>query len=211
MEEHVDAGWTVAAARIISIVFHPIFMPMAGFYLLFSMLPYNFTASYFVFIIGLSILFNTVLLPAYFIWLLKKRGTISSYYMPSRTERKYPLLFEAISLTVNYYFFRKSGLPAVLQSYLLAAVAVSVFAMLVNLWFRISLHGLGIGSLLGMALASSTYTTGDYRWLLGLLVFACGTVGTARLVLKAHYPAEVYVGIGSGAIIMWLSMYMQLH
>lgn len=211
MQDQARDGWPTIAARLVSIIFHPLFMPMAGFYLLFAMLPYHFTGSYYILIVGLTLLFNTIFLPGYFIWLLKKKGTITSYYLPSQAERKYPLLFEAISLTVNYYFFRKSGLPAVLQSYLLAAVAVSVFALLANLWFKISLHGLGIGSLLGLSLVSPSFTHSDYRWLIWLLVLGCGIIGSARILLKAHHPSEVYSGILSGATLMWLSMYLQLH
>ena len=69
-------------------------------------------------------------------------------------------------------------------------------ALIANIYFKISMHALGVGSLCGLMLiiifSGFTYPV----FLTSMLVFLItGFVGTSRLIVSDHRPFEIYSGV----------------
>ena len=186
-------------ATIFSVVFHPIFMPVYGLLILFnsgtfiSYLPYD--VKKFIFLI---ILISTVILPLSFVPFYLYRKIIRNVHMDSHRERIIPLLLTTVFFYLGYILLNKSQLPEILKSYMLASASAVFLAMIVSLKWKISLHMLGIGGLIGAVLVFSFRLMVDLTTIWMILILIAGLVGYARLQLKIHNPAQVYIGFSLG-------------
>lgn len=192
------------SARIISYLLHPLLMPTLAMLLLLQqsayfvmMLPESFRWSLLALIFG-----NTFLLPAILIWIMLKKGLISSMQIPERSERTYPFIITALSYIVTYFMLSNIGLPPVYLLFVLGGAVLIVFAAIVNLFWKISVHMLGIGGLLGGFIGLMLIRQIYSPMLIVILIILGGLTGFARLKLNTHTEAQVYAGFLSGAGIM---------
>jgi membrane-associated phospholipid phosphatase len=75
-------------------------------------------------------------------------------------------------------------------------------ALVVSIWWKISLHMIGIGGLVGLFFALSTRIYFEITTYLIAAVAIAGIVAWARLRLNTHNPPQVYVGF----ILGWISV-----
>lgn len=191
-------------ANAISWIFHPLLMPTYALLLIFS---YD---SFFVLILpqklklilaGL-IVANTVFLPLIFIWMMHKRGIISSYKMNERNERSLPFATMALFYFVTWYMMSTLGLPGIYYLFVLGGAALIIASLIINLFWKISIHMVGIGGLTGGFIGLNYQLFSDSVMLIIILVFLSGLVGFSRLKLNTHNQAQVYVGFVMGAVVM---------
>lgn len=192
------------SARLISYLLHPLLMPTIAMLVLFSQ------QTYFVMILPdklrlalLALIFgNTVVLPSVIIWMMLKRGLISSMQLPERTERTFPFIIAALCYFATYFMLSNLGLPPIFLLFILGGSMLIVFASLVNLFWKISIHMLGIGGVtggfIGLMLTRHIYAPG----LIVAFVVLSALVAFARLKLNTHSEAQVYTGYIAGVVIM---------
>jgi len=180
---------------IISILFHPIFMPVYGLLILFnsgtfiSFIPYE--AKKYIFLI---VLICTVLLPLSFVPFYLFRKIIEDIHMRSNRERIIPLLVNSLFFYLGYLFLSKLQLPPVIKSYMLACAVAVILALLVSIRWKISLHMLGIGGLIGAVILFSYRLGVDLKTIWMVLILFAGLTGYARLQLNSHNSLQVYSG-----------------
>ena len=189
-------------SKIISFIFHPIFIPTYSVFLLFMLVPYfsDFTTiSQKKQIIELSVIF-TLLLPILSILVLKKIKVIDSLSMENKEERRWPLLF---TIGWNYMLF---NLLVTIQAHyliirlILGAMLILFIAIIISNFWKISLHMLGIGGLVGVFCALN-FLLGGYISLIVILLFFSGLVGYSRINENAHNLNQIYCGFIIGVII----------
>lgn len=188
---------------IISVVCHPMLMPAYGLLILFnsgtfiSFIPYQ--AKKYIFLI---VLICTVLLPLSFIPFYLFRKIIDDIHMRSNRERIVPLLVNSLFFYLGYLFLSKLQLPPLIKSYMLACAATVFLGLLVSIWWKISLHMLGIGGLIGAVILFSYRLDVDLRTIWMVLILFAGLTGYARLRLDAHDALQVYSGflLGFGTV-----------
>lgn len=183
-------------ARIISLLLHPMFVITWGMLVMFNL------NAYFVLIVPselrwtiiLLVFGNTVLLPAILIWIMAKRNLISSLELPVREERTWPYLIFAVFYASTYFLMRNIGLPQLYYLFIAGALATIVLATIINLFWKISIHMIGIGGLTGGFLVLSYRSLINEPLLIIGLILLSGLVGFARLQSNTHSPAQVYTG-----------------
>ncbi len=194
-------------AKIISGVVHPMLMPLLGTFILIY-LPSPFPFEYvdqlrqnLLVIVAVC----TMVLPSLTIGVLKATGAIQSVSLNEQKDRRIPFIFTGISYTICYILILRMRIPSAFFPFsmvyplMLGGTISVVLALLVNNWFKISIHMMGIGGLAGAILAI-TYQTGlPLTWLFISLLALSGLTGFARLQLNAHTPAQVYTGFLAGA------------
>ncbi len=183
-------------ARLISILFHPIFMPILGISLLFytnSYISYTLhkeMKNAVLLLVGLNTIAMPVLITSFLLW----RGIISSPKMAHMRERTIPYAGTLVFYALTIYLLKDVYLPAILVRFMVAAL-ISVFcAFIINFFWKISAHLIGMGGLCGALACMSIKLQTDVTWLLILAVFISGLVGASRILLKAHSPSQVYAG-----------------
>ena len=191
-------------AKILSVLFHPLLIPVWAYFaliwqadLILLRIPYNMIWK----LAGL-IFMTTFLFPLSIIYLMLRFGLISSLQMPLRQERIAPLLITAVFFYLTYYLLKHLQIAPVLYVYMLGATLLAVIASAISLWWKISLHMIGLGAITGTFAGLVLLSPESFHLLLILSVLISGLIGTSRLILLAHKPMEVYVGFFTGFLMM---------
>jgi len=191
-------------ATVISYILHPLLVPTYIIIFLLNMDVFlAFMIPFTVRLWIISMFFSiTFLMPAMMIWMMQRKGIITSMQMEMRSERFFPLLLTTIFWAIGYILLSRTGLPVIYYRYLLGGIAALIVAMIVNHFWKISLHMLGMGGLTGVFLGFSLRIGVDILLLISILIILSGLVGYARLKVNSHNPPQVYAGYIVGVILM---------
>ena len=187
---------------IFSYIFHPIFIPLLACCFYFFVNPNYYSSSKIeVYIILLQVLILTFLIPIAFFYLLKSLGKIDNIMASDLSQRKLPLIFQAILLLILI----KKGttidrLPE-LYLYFLSGL-ISTLLALAFLFFKTkaSLHMLGIGSLLFFVVGLSIHDQENFLTSIALFTLLSGIIASSRLAMNAHNYKELTIGFMIGII-----------
>tara|TARA_B100000767_G_scaffold183239_1_gene171061 strand:- start:397 stop:999 length:603 start_codon:yes stop_codon:yes gene_type:complete len=181
--------------QFISIILHPIFMPILALHLTLLVLPsLAFTLSQNLLLIYGILIFSTMVLPLISIFWLMQKGKVSSLEMSNHKERSLPLFKTVIWISFGYYLLQNLLFyTPILKAELLGAILIILLAAIISKFWKISLHLLGIGGVVGVFIALQIIH-GDFLYLLLLFILLSGLLGVARIKQKAHNYAQVYAG-----------------
>lgn len=194
--------------KLISTVFHPLFMPLFGLILVFNFSTFvnSSVPSDVQWITIFTVFIFTCLLPLLNVLYLQHKGMVKSIYLETKNERRLPYAITIIYYVILYYFLKELQLPQILYLIILGSMLASILAFIINFKWKISAHMIGVGGLVGMILGISERLTLDLNALLIFLFLVSGAVGFSRLRLKAHSSAQVYTGffVGMGSLLCML-------
>jgi hypothetical protein len=209
MPDNSNNRYSEIFAKIISVLFHPIFVPLYGLGILFTAptflvyTPYQFKK-----IIFLLVLMDNVMLPLVLIPFFRFRKIISSYIVEERAERVIPLIVTTILYFVTVFVFLSFPIPGLFKSFIFASAILVAVITLVNFWFKISIHAAGAGALIALVIVLSLKTRTPLMWyLMGITVLA-GLILSSRLRLNVHDPAQVWTGFFAGVICSGLTIWL---
>jgi hypothetical protein len=189
-------------AKTISVVFHPLLIPLYGILIilsaptLFDFIPFEIKK-----LLLLIVLINNVLLPFSLMAYLRYRKLITSVVIDNREERVLPLIMTTFFYFVTVYIFIKYRIPVFIKMFVLTAAIISLVVMIINLWFMISIHAAGAGALLAMVLVLSFRMQTPLTWFLVPVVLISGAVLSSRLLLNSHKPGEAWYGFFLGFVV----------
>lgn len=194
-------------ALVISVVFQPLLMPTLVFgVILFGVpeatsIPEEFKERIFFLII-----LCTLVIPMVTIIGLRLSGTVKSLHMREVSDRRVPFLITSLYfLLTTWFLFQKTEIDSILWLGM-GVICVSVVILTgVSFFWKMSAHMTGVGGLLAIVLVlGSKFPNFEVLYpLLGALIL-CGLIASSRLLLQAHRPIEIYVGLGAGFMICWL-------
>ncbi|WP_339838668.1 hypothetical protein [uncultured Flavobacterium sp.] len=188
-----------------SYIFHPIFVTFYGVLLYIWLSDLGLNALSLVLLIQVVIL--TMLLPLSIYYLLKATGYIKSFTEATINERKFPILLQALFLLLLIKF---SGfiedLPAI-YFFLLGGLTSSIIAFILTfINFKVSLHMIGVNSLLAFTVSLYVYLNVPIIPVVALMILIVGSVASSRLYMKSHNYIELLTGSMIGLlsqIILW--------
>lgn len=191
-------------SRGISVIFHPILMPVYILLLLLNdslfitlLIPFKSK----MILTGIVFL-TTIALPLLSVWVFYRLRLISSILLKSREERIYPLLIVAIFYYMTYYLLKSFPVSFLFSYYMLGSALLVICGLIISFWMKISLHMLGIGGFLGVFLGLSLKLSLDFTGLIFPLILLSGIIGSARLNENSHKPSEIYTGFLAGVTVM---------
>ncbi|UOB19033.1 hypothetical protein [Abyssalbus ytuae] len=187
-------------SEFISFLFHPLVMPLSGVIIYFLVSP-KYVSLDIQKRLFFSILILTVFIPIVFFFLLKNVGLIKSLELREIKERKLPLLVYIIINAVIVFKIISKGFSIELHFFFVGIVGtLTSCLMLTFLDFKVSLHMTGISALTIFVIGLSFHFQKNLTPWISILLLAVGAVASARLYLKAHNNAEVWVGFFVGAV-----------
>lgn len=144
----------------------------------------------------------TLVLPLSISLMLKKAGKISSLEMETRQERQLPFTYTAISYILGFILIQREigqSINPFLMLILVGAQFNIVLTLIISLFWKISIHMIGIGGLVGVCILMMKL---NMQWdnILYLSLFFSGLLAYARLKLEAHTPAQVLAGFIVGVM-----------
>lgn len=190
-------------ATIVSYVLHPLLMPLYVILLFWEMnnrahfYPGNEVWMY----ILLVVLINTLLLPVIMFLMMKKLNIIRSLEMEHRSDRLYPFVITGIFYLTSWFVFRSLSILDIITFMFVVSALLVLVAAIVNLFWKISIHAMSLGAMAVFIIFLTSVHFINTNWPAYLVVLISGLVGWARLTLKTHSPAQVYVGYLTGGII----------
>ncbi len=204
-------------ANLVSIIFHPLYILTYAYGLLLLVNPFQF-ANYTKTeqgIFFISMVMISAVIPIIGVLMMRFLGLINGLEMKNRRDRIGPFIIIGICylwLTVN--FINSNQISDFLTSFMLGATISLFVGFVINVFEKISLHTIGMGGLLaGYIILINKYSYGSisFVWsgteynihlmlIFVLLLLISGLVATARLILGAHIPREVYGGFLVGLV-----------
>lgn len=199
-------------ARFFSYVFHPLFVPLFGAYYLVILHPFYFTGfgANEKWLVVAKVGYNTIFFPALAVVLLKALGFIKSIFLRTQRERVVPYIASNIFYFWTYLVLKNSeGMPAELTAFVLGVFLASSGALIANIYFKISMHGLGMGALCGLMFLTILSGLPYGVFLPAMIVFLItGLVGTSRLIVSDHSPFEFYTGWILGVLSQFIAIWV---
>jgi hypothetical protein len=187
--------------KAISYFFHPIIMPTLGFlivltsdsYIYLSLDMYQLKKILFT---DIPILFVcTGVLPLLFSGVLVAAKRVSSVMEPTEQDRRWLIAFSELGFLLAFYVFHRLPPAGVSLYYFILGINVAMMATLIaSLFTKISLHTVGIGGIVGTVIGLMYLNHMVMYPLLGSVMGLAVVIGVARYKLKAHEPADIYIG-----------------
>ncbi len=194
--------------RKISAILHPIIYPILVSLGYFICMPRFYAYSFKVSIL-LIIFIGSFLIPLLFLFLFKKLGMIQSYYLHNIEERKFPLiLFAFISVLMSRMLFKMQSINDLAFYFVAGALALVLSYLFLRLRKKVSIHTLGVGSIIGFLMYISYTYQLNLLWILGVLFLFFGLMARARIALKAHTFSEVILGFIIGILTQLIVPYL---
>mgnify|MGYP000026068448 CR=1 FL=1 len=213
-----------AAAKVVSYLFHPIFLPIIVLVIFFeaqtipnSLKKYdalcNFEWEYqrmYYFILGLLLFAAPLLSLGIMVW----TRVVKNVEMVQREERRLPYLIISFYFGFAYYSLRTKFDPSLqhdaIMSFVFGILVVFLVSFIINNYVKISLHA---AAWFGSAATILAYFQSQIEspiWIVFVLILIGGVVGAARVYLKVHTRNEVLLGMFVGSLIMYTCVYNNL-
>jgi membrane-associated phospholipid phosphatase len=196
--------------KAISIVFHPVLIPMYVCLCMFNLCPQLFVNIDAKTIINwkLQLGFNTILYPVLVTVLMWKLGFAKDIFLRTTQERLGPLMASILFYFWNFYVFHKlTAAPILFKSFLLGTFFTISLLFFISIFVKISMHAAAMGGAL-MALILLALKTPCVNWWPAIIAFICSLlVIIARLIFKDHTKAEIVLGYSVGIIcqlLVWI-------
>lgn len=191
-------------SKIISIILHPVFIPVLTIYIIKNFTPIiveqpdiysSFNLFYSV------IIFCFIFLPLITTILFIKFGYITSIEMPLAKERFFPLIISALYMLAGFIYLTSylESLPFV-KILFFGAIMSTVLAALISFFWKISLHMISMGGMLGIILASHYFYTEMYLAIICLTLVSI-VLAIARIKEKAHSSSQIIAGFILGLFV----------
>jgi hypothetical protein len=201
-------------AQVFSVVFHPLFIPT---YVVAFLI--NFHPSYFSgFGYGskqmllLTTILNTAFFPAFSVLIMKGLGFIKSVFLPTQQERIGPYLASMIFYfwAARVFFKFEPQLSPVLPAFMTGVFLTTVAALIINIFYKISMHAIGCGGLVAVLLVIMNSNSMLMTWPLSLAILITGIVCTARFIAGNHTQREIYAGLAVGLVCQLIAAFIIL-
>jgi hypothetical protein len=200
-------------AHVISIVFHPLFIPLyVGWFLAFVHPSYfsGFSTSYRGRVL-LMVMINAVAYPLITVLLLKALGFIESIYFQNQKDRILLYVSSMIFFFWAQYSLREQPeIPRILVAFMFGVFISSATALIANIYFKISMHAIGMGGLIGIGYVIMQQNTMLMTWPLSAALLIAGLVCTSRLIVSDHTPKDIYTGLLAGFVCQLVGAAMHL-
>lgn len=190
--------WLTVPAKLISYIFHPLFIPTYIFIFLMYEVPYDFAGitTYQLELRLFSIFWLTAFFPAFAVFLLWRLKFSESIFLRTRKERIVPYVITMFFYWWMYYLSRNfTDQPVVLKFFYMGIFISTVFGLILNNYYKISLHAMAMGGAVAAIILFAMYYRSPFGTSISVAVLLCGLVCTSRFLASDHTNKEVYAGL----------------
>ncbi|TXB61898.1 hypothetical protein [Phaeodactylibacter luteus] len=213
-------------AQVISFIFHPLLIVTYMLVLILMVNPYlfgvNSVGDQSSKLLILRVFLSTFFIPGFAVAMLRFTGLVKSLELRTRQERIGPYIITGMFYIWMFRnFMGSSAVPTAFNGFLLGATIGLFLAFFINIFSKISAHAVGMGGFVGMVVITMLLYSYDtfviHSTLVGVVeismttvlfavIILAGLVGTARLILNAHEPTDLYGGYLVGFAAQFLAL-----
>jgi hypothetical protein len=190
-------SWIRGFAKIISIIFHPLFIPVYLSYFIVESLSYKFSGfdEWEKLKVIIRFFVHSTFLPLVSVLLLLALKFIDSIFLKTQKERIAPYIICMIFYFWNWYTFKNTHDVNEVVSLSMAMFNASIFGFLANISFKISMHAIAVG-VMSTFIALLAFSDGsNFSLYLCAAILITGLVCTSRLIVSDHNAREIYWGL----------------
>jgi hypothetical protein len=153
------------------------------------------------FLIMIQIIILTILIPISVFYFLMTLGKADSFMIKDISQRKIPLLVNAILLYILItQSITSEIIPELYYFFFGALVSTIMTFLLIYANLKASIHMVGISALTVFVIGFSLHTQINHIYLVAFLLTITGLVATSRLYMKAHDNKELIAGFLAGVL-----------
>jgi membrane-associated phospholipid phosphatase len=184
----------ILAARVVSMVFTPFYLPILGLAALFFLSYLNqYQTGYKVFVLAV-VYFFTILLPTFLIHFYRTYQGWSLIELGQKERRVVPYLLSIACYFACLFAMQQLHIPYFMRSIVGCALIIQIVCAIINVWWKISTHTAAIGGVAGALLVFSEVFRFNPTWWFCAVVILAGILGSSRIILRQHSLAQVTVG-----------------
>lgn len=192
---------TRLTAKIISYIFHPVFIPIYIIWFLLYAHPYLFAgfSSWNKTLVMIQAFVMFTFFPVITVLLLKGLKFINSFHLDTQKDRIIPLIACGVWYFWVWYVWR--NLPDYPKPAIQLALAIWIAAslgLLANIIMKISLHTMSVGIMVAFMLILGFTQSINLGIYIAIALAIAGLVSTARLLVSDHTQKEIYGGLFLG-------------
>ena len=194
------------SAKIISSVFSPLMMPTYGIILALSLTILHLVPLTTRLGIIALVMLMTAIIPSAVIRSLSMYKIIKNFALTERTDRLIPYIVTLLLYIATAIYLYMANAPSWVYGFMIGASVTIAITAIVNHWWKISAHSAAAGGLVAFSFVIATLPTASQSllWLLITAILCAGLIGSSRLILNRHTPAQVYLGFLNGLINVFL-------
>jgi hypothetical protein len=188
-------------AKIISFIFHPVFVPVCIVLFLLYIHPSAFAG--FTGWEKKMTLLQAILMYSFFpvisVLLLKALKFIDSVFLNTQKDRIIPFVICNIWYFWIWYVWR--NLPDSPREIVVLSMAIflaSAIGLMANIYMKISMHTIAMGVMISFIMLLAFTQSVRMGVYISIALFIAGLVCTARFIVSDHTPKEVYSGLLAG-------------
>lgn len=188
----------ILAARLLSVLFTPFWLPIAGLVVLFLFSYLSIFPLYYKVQVLIMVYLFTILLPTAMIRLYRRYQGWSLIELGQRERRMVPYVISIGCYFACVYMMQRLHMPHFMGNIVVAALFVQMMCAMINLWWKVSEHTAAIGGMGGALFAFAEYLNFNPVWWMCLIFIVAGMVGTSRMILRQHTLGQVAGGFWIG-------------
>ncbi len=203
IETYTPNKFLLIAAKVISYVFHPLFIPGYVFLFLTYWFPYEFAGltEFQMKLKTFSIFWMTAFFPAFAVFLLwKLKLGVNNVFLRTQKERIIPFFITMFFYWWMFYLSKNmTDQPEVLKFFFCGMFISTAIGVVINNFIKISLHAMGVGGMLAALILFSLYYQTSLAIPISIGLLITGIVCTSRFIAGSHTNTEMYIGLCTGA------------
>ena len=190
----------ILAARIVSMLFTPFYLPLVGLMALFvfsylSQMPWAYKLQ----VLTLVYVF-TILLPTVLIHFYRRYQGWNLIELGIKERRVVPYVISILCYFFCVYLMDLLHIPHFMGTMVSAALFIQIVCALINVWWKISTHMAAIGGVAGALFVFGEFFGFNPVWWLCLVFILAGILGTSRMILRQHTLPQVVTGFFVGVV-----------
>lgn len=191
----------LAISRFLTLLCNPILIPTIGFVALFTIsylivFPIQYKLSVLGLIFTLTYLMPVLLIVLY----LKLNSWTYRSLIIHRERRLIPYILVVICYLCCLYVMYRINMPRCMIGIVVSALLSMIICMIINHFWKVSVHMAGMGQLIGGIIAFSLiFYYNPIVWL-SLFILLAGAQGSSSIIVRHHSLAQVLTGQFLGLI-----------
>jgi membrane-associated phospholipid phosphatase len=185
----------IYAARLVSLIFTPFYLPLVGLIALFTFSYLNLLPlAYRLLVLAIVYVF-TILLPTLIIHLYRSAQGWTLIELGQKRRRMVPYGISIVCYGACLWTLDIIHIYHFVSSIVIAALCIQIICAIINVWWKISTHTAGIGGVAGALFVFAEYFAFNPVWWLCLVLILAGILGSARIILRQHSLSQVVTGV----------------
>jgi hypothetical protein len=201
----------IILARIIAIIFHPL---LVGAYMAFYLIYIN--PSYYAYVPRvnafrtlLAVANNNFVFPVLVVLLMRGLGFIKSIQLKTTRDRIIPYMASIVFFFWTWNtFYHLQDTPQIMRDMTQGIFYAAVIGMIANIYFKISMHAMGVGGLVGLMIIVLLDGQMYSGIPLAISLLIAGLVMSSRMITGDHERGDILagflVGLMSQLIASWI-------